>query len=158
MILHPPPPPPPFQVNDIHMLRIDITWILITTLAYIPVFKIFKSDTQFHSGSSFQCDWSAKINSALHSCGFQFQEKISKHYPNIFTPLKMFGTIPLSCCSCERYASTLRRLSTFLLCTQREQLSALALILRFQSMKIMFVSHFSVKKRLKFISILLLVP
>ena len=58
----------------------------------------------------------------------------------------MFGTIPLSCCSCERYASTLRRLSTFLLCTQREQLSALALILRFQSMYVHTVGSVGVIK------------
>ena len=56
----------PFQVNDIHMFK--------TTLNYI--FKFFKSETQFHSDIS--SDWSAKIISALHSCAFQFQEKIAR--------------------------------------------------------------------------------
>ena len=47
--------------------------------------------------------------------------------PNIFTLLKLFGTIPL--CSCERSASALRRLNNYMRCTQsEEQLSALALI------------------------------
>jgi hypothetical protein len=49
--------------------------------------------------------------------------------PNIFTLLKLFATLPLSSCSCERSASALRRLNTYLRCTQTEErLSALALI------------------------------
>ena len=49
--------------------------------------------------------------------------------PNIFTLLKLFGTIPLSSCSCEISASALRRLNNYMRCTQsEEQLSALALI------------------------------
>ena len=49
--------------------------------------------------------------------------------PNIFTLLKLFGTIPLSSCSCERSASALRRLNNYMRCTQSEErLSALALI------------------------------
>ena len=49
--------------------------------------------------------------------------------PNIFTLLKLFGTIPLSSCSCERLASALRRLNNYMRCTQSEErLSALALI------------------------------
>ena len=49
--------------------------------------------------------------------------------PNIFTLLKLFATLPLSSCSCERSASALRRLHGYLRCTQTEEhLSALALI------------------------------
>ena len=49
--------------------------------------------------------------------------------PNIFTLLKLFGTIPLSSCSCERSSSALRRLNNYMRCTQSEErLSALALI------------------------------
>ena len=49
--------------------------------------------------------------------------------PNIFTLLKIFATIPLSSCSCERSASALRRLRTYLRCTQTEErLTSLALI------------------------------
>ena len=49
--------------------------------------------------------------------------------PNIFTLLKLFATLPLSSFACERSASVLRRLNTYLRCTQTEQqLSALALI------------------------------
>lgn len=49
--------------------------------------------------------------------------------PNIYTLLKIFATLPLSSCSCERSASALRRLNNYLRCTQTEErLSALALI------------------------------
>jgi len=49
--------------------------------------------------------------------------------PNIFTLLKLFATLPLSSCSCERSASSLRRLNNYLRCTQTEErLSTLALI------------------------------
>ena len=49
--------------------------------------------------------------------------------PNIYTLLKLFATLPLSSCSCERSGSTLRRLHTYLRSTQTEErLSALALI------------------------------
>ena len=49
--------------------------------------------------------------------------------PNIFVLLKLFATLPLSSCSCERSASALRRLNNYLRCTQTEErLSALALI------------------------------
>ena len=43
--------------------------------------------------------------------------------------LKLFATLPLSSCSCERSASALRRLNNYLRCTQTEErLSALPLI------------------------------
>ena len=49
--------------------------------------------------------------------------------PNIFTLLKLFATLPLSSCACERSTSVLRRLTTYLRCPQTEQrLSALTLI------------------------------
>ena len=47
--------------------------------------------------------------------------------PNSFTLLKLFGTIPLRSCSCERSASALS--NNYMQCTQSEErLSALALI------------------------------
>ena len=49
--------------------------------------------------------------------------------PNMFMLLKLFATLPLSSCYCERSASALRQLNTYLRCTQtQERLSALALI------------------------------
>jgi len=49
--------------------------------------------------------------------------------PNIFTLLKLFATLPLSSCTCERSASSLKRLHNYLRCTQTEdRLTALALI------------------------------
>ena len=49
--------------------------------------------------------------------------------PNINELLKIFPTLPYSSCSCERSASTLRRLNYYLRSTQTEdRLSALALI------------------------------
>ena len=52
----------------------------------------------------------------------------SKH-PNVYSLLNIFATLPLSSYSCERSASALRRLNTYLRCTQTEErLSAFALI------------------------------
>ncbi len=49
--------------------------------------------------------------------------------PNIFTLLKLFATLPLSSCCCERSGSSLRRLHNYLRATQTEErLSMLALI------------------------------
>ena len=57
-------------------------------------------------------------------------KKCSKQsLPNIFTLLKLFATIPMTSCSCERSASALRRLNNYLRCTQTEErLTALGLI------------------------------
>lgn len=50
-------------------------------------------------------------------------------FPNIFNLLKLFATLPLSSCSCERSASALRRLNNYLRCTQKEErLTALGLV------------------------------
>ncbi len=50
-------------------------------------------------------------------------------FSNIFTLLKIFATLPLSSCSCERSGSTLKRLNNYLRCTQTEErLTALSLI------------------------------
>ena len=49
--------------------------------------------------------------------------------PNIFTLLQFFATLPLISCSCERSGSALKRLNSYLRCTQTEErLSGLALI------------------------------
>ena len=57
------------------------------------------------------------------------QQCSSASFPNIFTLLKLFATLPLSSCSCERSGSSLKRLNNFLRCTQSEErLSALAII------------------------------
>ena len=49
--------------------------------------------------------------------------------PNIFTLLRLFATLPLSSCSYERSASSLRRLNQYLRCTQiEERLSALTIV------------------------------
>ena len=51
-------------------------------------------------------------------------------FPSIFTLLKLFTILPLRSCSCERSASALRRLNSYLRCSQtEEQLSVLALAL-----------------------------
>ena len=50
-------------------------------------------------------------------------------FPNVFSLLKLFSTLPVSSCSCERSASNLRRLNNYLRCTQSEErLTSLALI------------------------------
>ncbi len=62
------------------------------------------------------------ISYTLKQCGLT-------SLPNMFTLLKLFGTIPLSSCTCARSASALRRLNNYMRCTQSEErLSALALI------------------------------
>lgn len=49
--------------------------------------------------------------------------------PNIFILLKLFATLPMTSCSCERSASDLRRLNTYLQSTQSEErLTSLAII------------------------------
>ena len=49
--------------------------------------------------------------------------------PNVFTLLKLFATLPLSSCTCERSASVIRRLNNIMRCTQTEErLTALTLI------------------------------
>ena len=50
-------------------------------------------------------------------------------FPNILTAMRIFGTIPVTTCSCERSISTLRRLKTFMRCTMGEKrLTSLALL------------------------------
>ena len=50
-------------------------------------------------------------------------------FPNITVQLKLFAVLPLSSASCERSASALRRLNTYLRCHQTEQrLSSLAFV------------------------------
>ena len=52
---------------------------------------------------------------------------LSESVPNVFTLLRLFATLPLSSCSCERTASSLRRLNQYLRCTE-ERLSTLAIV------------------------------
>ena len=55
--------------------------------------------------------------------------KESGSFPNIFTLLKLFATLPLTSCSCERSASALCRFNNYMRCSQTEQrLTSLALI------------------------------
>ena len=50
-------------------------------------------------------------------------------FPNILAALKIFGTIPVTTCSCERSISTLRRLKTYLRSTMgQKRLKSLALL------------------------------
>jgi len=53
----------------------------------------------------------------------------NKAFPNIFTFLKLFATLPLSSCSCEHSTSAMRQLNNYLRYSQTEErLSALAII------------------------------
>ncbi len=50
-------------------------------------------------------------------------------FPNILTAMRIFGTIPMTTCSCERSISTLRRLKTYMRSTMGEKrLRMLALL------------------------------
>ena len=51
------------------------------------------------------------------------------YYPNLYILLKIFSTIPSTSCECERSASALRRLSTYMRASMGQvRLSALAMI------------------------------
>ena len=66
--------------------------------------------------------WRIKVSDSLKLCS-------PETLPILFTLLKLFATLPLSSCSCERSASILRRLNNYLRRSQSEEwLSALALI------------------------------
>ena len=50
-------------------------------------------------------------------------------FPNILTAMRIFGTIPVTTCICERSISTLRRLKTFMRSTMgQKRLTSLALL------------------------------
>ena len=69
-----------------------------------------------------QQDHPETLSEALKQC-------CSETLPNVSRLLRLFATIPLSSCSCERSASALKHLNTYLRCTQTgECLTALALI------------------------------
>ena len=53
-----------------------------------------------------------RLSDTLKECG---------GFPNIFILLKLFATLPLSSCSCEHSASTLRRLNNYMRCRQTEE-------------------------------------
>ncbi|CAB3996966.1 52 kDa repressor of the inhibitor of the kinase-like [Paramuricea clavata] len=58
---------------------------------------------------------------------FPYADRLS--FPNILTAMRIFGTIPVTSCSCERSISTLRRLKTFMRSTMGEKrLKALVLL------------------------------
>lgn len=84
-------------------------------------------DEEFHLWKSM---WlSVPINERPETLSNSMKCISQRSLPNIFTLLKIFATIPLSSCSCERSASTLRRLNSYMRCTQtKERLTALALI------------------------------
>ena len=63
------------------------------------------------------------------SCAQAVKECDAQMYPNISRLLKIACTLPVTSCECERSASTLRRLNTFMRASMREdRLSSLALI------------------------------
>ena len=60
------------------------------------------------------CRWktkwlAVKLQDRPETISDTLKQCCSTSLPNIFTLLKLFGTIPLSSCSCERSASALRR-------------------------------------------------
>ncbi len=55
--------------------------------------------------------------------------ELASTYPNIFTALRILGTIPITSCECERSISSLRRLKTFLRTSMgQDRLNSLALM------------------------------
>ena len=74
--------------------------------------------------------WEGKSPQAQpSSCAQVIRECDVQLFPNISQLLKLACTLPVTSCECERSASTLRRLSTFMRASMgEERLSALAMI------------------------------
>ncbi|KAL6484471.1 hypothetical protein MHYP_G00065160 [Metynnis hypsauchen] len=74
--------------------------------------------------------WQAKSSHQRpSSCAPAIRECDEMMYPNIFKLLKIACTLPVTSCECERSASTLRRLNTFMRSSMGEdRMSSLALI------------------------------
>ena len=74
--------------------------------------------------------WQAKSSHQRpSSCASAIKECDVMMYPNIFKLLKIACTLPVTSCECERSASTLRRLNTFMRSSMGEdRMSSLALI------------------------------
>ena len=84
-------------------------------------------DEEFHMWKS--CWLAVSKQERPHSISKALQQCSATTLPNIHMLLRLFATLPLSSCACERSASTLRHLNNYLRCTQTEhRLSALALI------------------------------
>ena len=61
--------------------------------------------------------------------------------PNIQVLLQLFATLSLSTCSCEHSASALRRLNTYLRCTQSEDSLAAATVIHTNYSMLVDVNH-----------------
>jgi hypothetical protein len=77
--------------------------------------------------------WRLKFSNQEPPLPSSFDQLLSKtdalSFPNILTAMRIFGTIPVTSCSCERSISTLRRLKTFMRSTMGEKrLTSLALL------------------------------
>ena len=74
--------------------------------------------------------WEGKsVQAQPSSCAQAIKECDSQLFPNIFQLLKLACTLPVTSCECERSASTLRRLNTFMRASMgEERLSSLAMI------------------------------
>uniref|UniRef100_A0A3B1JM87 HAT C-terminal dimerisation domain-containing protein n=1 Tax=Astyanax mexicanus TaxID=7994 RepID=A0A3B1JM87_ASTMX len=74
--------------------------------------------------------WQAKLSHQRpSSCASAIKECDEMLYPIIFKLLKIACTLPVTSCECERSASTLRRLNTFMRSSMGEdRMSSLALI------------------------------
>ena len=70
--------------------------------------------------SRWKCKWlCVPLKDRPETLAESLKQCCQQTLPNIFTLLKLFATLPLSSCSCERSASALRRLHGYLRCTQR---------------------------------------
>jgi hypothetical protein len=77
--------------------------------------------------------WTIHCTNAMETTPLSLQDLLPQidpyTFPNILTALKIFCTIPVTTCTCERSISTLRRLKTYLRSTMGEKrLRSLALL------------------------------
>ena len=66
---------------------------------------------------------------AADSCASSLKACDPDDFPNLYMPLKIAATLPVTTCECERSISTMRRLNNYMRCTMGESpLSSLALV------------------------------
>jgi len=62
----------------------------------------------------------AEEDELLGSCATALKQCDEDEFPNIFTPLKILSTLPVTNCKCQRSFSVMRRLNTYMRCTMSE--------------------------------------
>ena len=116
---------------DVHMKKLSSSQVLPVKINLASSTEIIKAAIEFYSDDLsnpnvfdekfevWKLKWlQAPLQQRPETLSKTLQQCSSASFPNIFTLLKLFATLPLSSCSCERSGSSLKRLNNFLRCTQ----------------------------------------